>query len=614
MGIGFSWHAALQIAVSEGDIFGQDFVFTYGPLGYLLIRAPINKSALLLYDLYVLCSLLSIYRTVLPRRPRALDVVLLFELAFVTRVCLSVGPAVALFTILCYWLWQTYDRGQPMAAACGLFAAVVLFFGKVNYGLVVLPLVPAYAIAILVMGRRRTLGAAMLFGFPALLWLGARIWHVDLAQYIRLGIEFVAGYSEALSISPGASRYAGWGRWAVAVLFLFAACAVAIMGRRRLPLRDQAIFLPLLGLALLLLYKNAYTRADELHVEQFPAGLPLLLAVWLIAWRGATTVRYLVLASLSYAIVLLVAKTAILGLGDWTEQTPYCYLRQAISQDWHEDGAALADKLSSRYPEARIPAEIRSRIGAAPVDVMPWEASLAVVNHLNYQPRPVIQSYTAYTPLLDRLNARCLEWANAPDYLLYVCGPINALNDRPAAWDDSQAKMALVENYSHDADFKLPLPATIWPGGTQSDPARVFVLKRTPHCRRLVTVAEHEVAMTLDEELPIPATSNLLFLTLDVQRTVPGQLKAAALSPDILNVVCRYQDGSQANYRAVLPILQGGVLINRRVESADEIGNWLRAAADRNMAVSSIRFTAANCSAFKAPFRGRLVEYRLVEQ
>jgi hypothetical protein len=450
----------------------------------------------------------------------------------------------------------------------------------------------------------------MLLGFPALLWLGARIWHVDLAQYIRLGIEFVAGYSEALAISPGASRYAGWGRWAVAVLFLLAACVVAVVGRRRLPLRDQAMLLPLLGLALVLLYKNAYTRADELHVEQFPAALPLLLAVWLIAWRGAKAVRYLVLASLFYAIVLLGAKTAILGLGDWTEQTPYCYLRQAISLDWHEDGAALADKLSSRYPEARIPAEIRGRIGAAPVDVMPWEASLAIVNHLNYQPRPVIQSYTAYTPLLDGLNARCLESSNAPDYLLYVCGPINALNDRPAAWDDSQAKMALVENYSRDTDFKLSLPATIWPDKMESDPARVFVLKRTPHRRKLVPVdePEREVTLALDEDLPIPATSNLFYLTLDVERSVPGRLKAAALSPDMLNVVCRYQDGSESSYRAVLPILQGGVLINRRVESADEIGNWLGAAADRNMAVTSIRFTTSVPGAFKTPFHGRLVE------
>jgi hypothetical protein len=614
MGVGYSWQAALQLAVVDGRVFGHDFIFTYGPLGYLFIRAPVNKALLLLYDFYVLCSLLCIYRSVLPRRPGVLDVVMLFALVYVTRVCLFVAPSLALFTLLCYWLWRTYDRGQPLAAAAALIAAVVLFFGKLNYGLVTLALVPAYALTILVMGKRRIPGTAMLFGFPALLWLGAIIWHVDLAQYLRWGIELVAGYNEAMAVSPGESHYAGWSRWAVAALFLLAAAAVAIAGRRRLPFRDQAMLLPLLGAALLLLYKNAYTRADELHVEQFPAALPLLLAVWLIAWPGAAAVRRLVLASLLYAIVLLIAKTIFLGPGEWIQQTPLQYLRQAISVEWHVDGAALADKLSSRYPEAWLPAEMRRRIGPSPVDVMPWEASLALVNRLHYRPRPVPQSYSLFTPQLDRLNARFLNSSNAPDYLLYVCGRLNALNDRPAAWDESQGKVALLENYTCDAECSVSHPVAVWPYGTTSEPARVFLLKRSPHRRRLVAVAEQEVAMTLNQALPIPSTANLLYLTLDIERSALGQVKAAAVSPDMLSVVYRYQDGSEATYRAILPILKGGVLINRRVESADEIGNWLGAAADRDMAVTSIRFTASVPGAFKTPFRGRLVEYRVVEE
>ncbi len=39
MGIGYAWQAALQLAVVDGKTFGQDFVFVYGPLGDLLIRA-----------------------------------------------------------------------------------------------------------------------------------------------------------------------------------------------------------------------------------------------------------------------------------------------------------------------------------------------------------------------------------------------------------------------------------------------------------------------------------------------------------------------------------------------------------------------------------------------
>ena len=68
IGIGYSWQLALQLAVLDGKTFGQEFVFTHGPLGYLLIRALVNKALLLLFDLYILCSLLCIYRDLLLTR------------------------------------------------------------------------------------------------------------------------------------------------------------------------------------------------------------------------------------------------------------------------------------------------------------------------------------------------------------------------------------------------------------------------------------------------------------------------------------------------------------------------------------------------------------------
>jgi hypothetical protein len=47
-------------------VFGRDFIFNYGPLGYLLTRSPVSKLNLLLFDFFVLGSLLSVYRKLLP--------------------------------------------------------------------------------------------------------------------------------------------------------------------------------------------------------------------------------------------------------------------------------------------------------------------------------------------------------------------------------------------------------------------------------------------------------------------------------------------------------------------------------------------------------------------
>src|SRR5208282_1956480 len=86
-----------------------------------------------------------------------------------------------------------------------------------------------------------------------------------------------------------------------------------------------------------------------------------------------------------------------------------------------------------------------------------------------------------------------------------------------------------------------------------------------------------------------------------------------ALFPCMLAANFEYEDGSSAHYRAVLPILRTGVLVNRRVESSGEILHWLQHRAEQNMAVSSISFRSSSAWAFKPELRGSLVEYRIIQ-
>ena len=44
-------------------------------------------------------------------------------------------------------------------------------------------------------------------------------------------------------------------------------------------------------------------------------------------------------------------------------------------------------------------------IGDKTVDIIPWEISPAYAYSMNWKPRPVMQSYVAYTPYLDKLNS-----------------------------------------------------------------------------------------------------------------------------------------------------------------------------------------------------------------
>ena len=117
LGVDPSWKVSLQLAAMQGKVFGRDFVFTYGPMGWLVLHCPVNKLVLLLFDLFMLGGLLSIYQRLLPKAPTFLDALLLISLAIVTKTALGlgVGSSAVLFTVQCYWLWRVDVRGDAMA-------------------------------------------------------------------------------------------------------------------------------------------------------------------------------------------------------------------------------------------------------------------------------------------------------------------------------------------------------------------------------------------------------------------------------------------------------------------------------------------------------------------
>ncbi len=612
VGLDPSWQLSLQLAVNDGKVFGKEFVFTYGPLGWLLLQIPVSKVGLLLYNLFVLGSLLSIYRGLLPERPRPMDAALVIALAMLTKVCLLAGPSGVLFSILCYWLWRIYDKGNALAVSCSLASAVVLFFGKVNYGVLTVLLMAAYGIGLMILRKdRRIAGLVLLAGFPLLILLGRALWNVDLRGYLRSGLELISGYNDTMFLYPTKTSIS----FETACLSSLAMAFVAFRSIRRLGWPEQAMILPLVGGGAFLLFKNGFVRSDEgwggVHSASFQYGLPLLLAWWCVAWRSESGVRALLVASMVYPMALLIGKTEQFGRDEVMAGTPLRYLKQVVTAPWRQNARHLESTLQARFPDAVLPADIRARIGRSSVDVMPWESSIAVLNGLALKQRPVPQSYSVYTPWLDEINASFLSSPDAPDFVLYARAQQAAIDERPAAWDESITKRALMENYVFASEFITPM--RLWAPSQKPEPGPVFVLKRVPGARRLVPVSSTEVNLTLGQPFPIPATGNLLFLTLKVDQTIPGRLRGAVLSPGMLAATVEYNDGTSRNYRAALPILKTGVLLNWRVESADEIRNWLQGGVVRNAAASSIVFRGSSSWAFKPQLKGTVVEYRVVQ-
>jgi hypothetical protein len=385
--------------------------------------------------------------------------------------------------------------------------------------------------------------------------------------------------------------------------------AAALANLRTAAWRDWITIGPFVMLAAWLQFKNAFVRADSVHTPMFLSSLPLVLAVWSLAWPGCRSVNILLLSSVLCGVVQL----EVIGYSlEWFSWTPLRYARGVWVTPRRQNGEQLGAQLRAGWPELTMPENVRSALGRSSVDVMPWDSSLAILNGLNLKQRPVPQTYAAFTPWLDAQNARFLRSSNAADFILYVTQSAtngNTIDRRPAAWDESMTKRELIENYTPCMEFQLM--EQFFPTA-ELHPALAVGLKRSPGAREYEPIATNGVTLALDQPLDIPASTNYEFLWLEVERTPLGKLAAFASQPAELTAVLEYSDGTSKDYFAVLPILKTGVVINYRIESAGEIRRWLYSETSGNVTARAIRFKSTSPWAFQSPFHGQVITSRLV--
>jgi hypothetical protein len=648
-GLDAAWQQSLQAAATGSAVFGRDFLFTYGPLGYLFTRTPVNKLILVLYDFFILASLLSVYRRLLPSPARPAQAILVLAVALITKYPVSGNPEAVLFGVAGYWLWRLSagdSFGIPLAGA--LAAAVLLFFSKANLGLIMLVLIPCYSIGLLVCRRDWRRAVALAGGFALLVWIGSACWRVQLGGYLRGSLELAGSYNEAMFIAfPAHSRFPLV--FATAALLAAGIMASAFASLRAAVWRDWMMICPFVMLTACLFFENAFVRGDNVHTSRFFASMALVLAVWSLAFQRSRSVKVLLVLSLlgtgferaalrSFApsspppppnVAMAVTNSATvvtnsatplpsagqqlirrLSIPEWL--IPLRYAREFWETPWRQDVQQLGAELRARAPEVTVPEDARTAIGRSSVDVMPWDSSLAIRSGLNLKQRPVIQSYCAFNRWLDEQNARFLASDNASDFVLYMALFPNSIDERPAAWDESITKRTLIENY---------IPYMVFQQGQQFTPAgdphadlALVVLRRSPGAREYEPISTNSVALALDQPLDIPASTNFQFLWLDVERTPLGKLASLSCQTAELAAEMEYSDGTTKQYRAVLPILKTGVLINYRVESAEEMLRWLSSDMTGNATARSIRFQSASPWAFRVPFQGRVVTCRLVDR
>jgi len=391
--------------------FGKDVVFTYGPLGFLILHLNYHHNliwaivfSLLLWGLVI--GGLWFYLTRYPQQQVP-------PLAFALLALTITNNIYYVFLFLYTAQSLLFPKTARYVSFCLLLLyAVVMVFVKLDIGISTL-LICMVILLTYVLEKEIPFfrGILLLAVVPILFalsyWIYNPSWS-DLWTYVKGGLDISGEYAAVLSLGeePLALRIA------TGVLVLWFLITAWLFFRRQI----QTGFLFLIGsIQLWFSYKHGFIRQDFPHWIMYFEKIPALFGITSLFVLTKTCQRWLVALGLVMISVMLWFHTA--------QNNGMQFLKNLY--DDHTVVFRLSEVVSllrsSPFTEIRpIPSALRDEIGNRPVTIFPWALSKVFSEKLNYVPMFVPQSYQAYTAFLDRQTALHLEKGDTvPDFVLF---------------------------------------------------------------------------------------------------------------------------------------------------------------------------------------------------
>ena len=558
-GLDASWILGLNLAHGQGMVAGRDIVFSYGPLGYLLhpdpvcgtpIIALLHRIGLYLLSLAALCRLVWIH----PSKVAAFWTAVVLGLG----VVLDPGPgesqgfialtAVALLALVDRSGWRLVESSL-LAVLAGLE-----FLVKLNQGVEGIAIFLAVMAAAIIESRpldsrARRLWLAVAGVLPlsiAILFWAATGSLPSLAGYVRSGWEVVSGYSEGMGL-PGPIWQAALACATIAATF---AAVLLVAGNLRalLPGLTPALIVAFFA------FKHAMVRQDA-HAAGFQTRFAIGLLFLLVCARLPRD-RRLILVLEIFSMLMAYAIIGEQFPGSGTDIQARLELRRAGStlaafRHWPATWDDIRTIEQFVRAPLRLPARFHEIVGNGTVDAEPWDVDIVEANGWRWQPRPVFQSYGAYTPLLDRMNAEHLESNRAADFVLLNFSAVDGrhpLLEAPLAW------RALLDRYD------LKLSGVIW-----------LVLQHRDLPRYGPLVGLGNSTAHWDEEVPVPRESGLLVMGPRISPSLTGKVESTLFRSAAVYVDSVFSSGKSVHWRCVPRNLAAGYLIHPFPQSLKEL-------------------------------------------
>lgn len=544
-GLDPSWVLGMNQSYSQGLVFGKDVIFTFGPYSSIYTKAfhPETDSLMIFGSLYL--AAMFCYVAYQNLKNSKIYVVILF-IAVISAVLYSRDVLLFLypFMVAIYILDKLYGELDEVGA-WSEFEWVMLLSA---FGL--LPLIKGSIIflcaaiiflgAVMMLIARRNISAFILCISPVVSLL--LFWAISgqpldaIPQYFISMMPIISGYTEAMAVN---------GRSAEVYLYIVTSLVILVGlfisgGGGYL---KKIYLLVVTGLILFLAFKAGFVRHDGHAIN---AALTLLLVCLLLA-RYLNGMKLYAILFLSFTTWFVIHenyhKVSVQILSKNFVNTYEEFWSGVVKRVINPNG--LNREYEKRLSEIALNFNIRKIEGS--VDVYSYDQANLIASGNNWSPRPILQSYSVYTPELSRKNSDYLKGSGAPDVLLIKIQPIDG---RLPSLEDGASWPIIYSNYAFEE----------YNGGF------LGLRKKEEKPVTVMDVGVKRNAM-LGEDVIVDGGKEFVYAKIKITKTFVGKIISFIFKPSELKITINLKSGEVKTYRFIAGMAESGFIISPLVES-----------------------------------------------
>jgi hypothetical protein len=554
-GLDPSWKAALNYASQRGFLFGQDVIFTGGPLSNVYTRQFDYGSAywIALFSLLIIALLSTIWIRTTNGQSEFFQSIFLFLFLIFSIITLD---SIFLFIPFIAGIHGLKNHNRlidtTMVYAC-IFLAGALVLAKFS----IFPLAILTTIILDTFGifsRRWPLHSAsfclgLCCGYvvsgQSLLTLGA---------FITSSLIVSSGYSSAMSIAGSTAELFAW-LTAAGGLLAWLLWLTWINRQDSEGWRAFARFVLVAGY-LFVSFKAGMVRHD---LHSLISWNSLLLIVLLFGSQADEYSPHTAKRFRIFAAVLIIP----IHLVNYMEsrEFPISSPSDIAAQTAHEIEAIFdfafqptvwLEKLQQKNAVSAAAIRANASPPALPgrIDIIQSQQSALIASGLNYWPRPTIQEYTTYTPQLIQRNRSFFLGPSAPDYLLFEPGSIDG---RHPASPEGALWPLFFSHYEpvNQSSFGL-------------------ILKKRSIPLEDIMGYQAKATVGFDQFIDFPDTTTPWMVSIDIKPTLIGRLAEFLYRPPMVTLIVDYTDGTTGSYRLIPGMARDGMLLSPYVASISD--------------------------------------------